>query len=383
MKRPLGRNDQCWCGSGKKYKRCHLGRESEARPPISDGIRAFHDVQNRRVCLHADASPGTCQGEIVKAHTVQNALLRLIAKDNHVYGIPTSYAAIVSAGGTIRPQLMGIGKASTFTGFCAAHDDRLFADIEKTPITACDRHACLLAYRATCRELYAKEGGALLDPHFRTVDSGLSVPLQVALQAANTARMAGLSTGLNEIRQRKEQYDRILRSGDYAAIRYCVIWFNSPPDVMCCGAKNPDYDFAGDSIQDLADLTTPAQGITLALLASGELGCAYFSWLANEGCASEKLLASLLALPRTHIPDALVRHVWSTQENQFWRPDWWEGLAPALRDALLRRLFTAVHPLTPIPPDYLRDDGHRYVSWRVTSIETNEPRLAAAATASA
>jgi uncharacterized protein YecA (UPF0149 family) len=19
----LGRNDQCWCGSGKKYKRCH------------------------------------------------------------------------------------------------------------------------------------------------------------------------------------------------------------------------------------------------------------------------------------------------------------------------------------------------------------------------
>ena len=20
----LGRNDECWCGSGKKYKRCHL-----------------------------------------------------------------------------------------------------------------------------------------------------------------------------------------------------------------------------------------------------------------------------------------------------------------------------------------------------------------------
>ena len=21
---PVGRNDTCWCGSGKKYKRCHL-----------------------------------------------------------------------------------------------------------------------------------------------------------------------------------------------------------------------------------------------------------------------------------------------------------------------------------------------------------------------
>jgi hypothetical protein len=24
----LGRNDPCWCGSGKKYKRCHLGKDS-------------------------------------------------------------------------------------------------------------------------------------------------------------------------------------------------------------------------------------------------------------------------------------------------------------------------------------------------------------------
>jgi preprotein translocase subunit SecA len=21
--RPIGRNDPCWCGSGKKFKRCH------------------------------------------------------------------------------------------------------------------------------------------------------------------------------------------------------------------------------------------------------------------------------------------------------------------------------------------------------------------------
>ncbi len=28
--RDLGRNEQCWCGSGKKYKRCHL-REDEKK----------------------------------------------------------------------------------------------------------------------------------------------------------------------------------------------------------------------------------------------------------------------------------------------------------------------------------------------------------------
>lgn len=24
----LGRNDLCWCGSGKKYKKCHLGKDA-------------------------------------------------------------------------------------------------------------------------------------------------------------------------------------------------------------------------------------------------------------------------------------------------------------------------------------------------------------------
>ncbi len=28
---PLGRNDECWCGSGKKYKRCHWKEDESNR----------------------------------------------------------------------------------------------------------------------------------------------------------------------------------------------------------------------------------------------------------------------------------------------------------------------------------------------------------------
>jgi preprotein translocase subunit SecA len=32
----LGRNDPCWCGSGKKYKNCHMRRDAEAqRGPVA------------------------------------------------------------------------------------------------------------------------------------------------------------------------------------------------------------------------------------------------------------------------------------------------------------------------------------------------------------
>jgi len=29
----LGRNDPCWCGSGKKYKRCHYESDQKYFPP--------------------------------------------------------------------------------------------------------------------------------------------------------------------------------------------------------------------------------------------------------------------------------------------------------------------------------------------------------------
>ncbi len=33
-----GRNDPCWCGSGKKYKSCHL-KEDEKRPGKNPSLK--------------------------------------------------------------------------------------------------------------------------------------------------------------------------------------------------------------------------------------------------------------------------------------------------------------------------------------------------------
>jgi hypothetical protein len=36
----LGRNDRCWCGSGKKYKTCHLATDDRKRMSDRNGIGA-------------------------------------------------------------------------------------------------------------------------------------------------------------------------------------------------------------------------------------------------------------------------------------------------------------------------------------------------------
>ena len=33
-----GRNDECWCGSGKKYKKCHLGFDERLRDLYEQGF---------------------------------------------------------------------------------------------------------------------------------------------------------------------------------------------------------------------------------------------------------------------------------------------------------------------------------------------------------
>ena len=45
----LGRNDRCWCGSGRKYKQCHLGRESCQSSSAPSGCTRRPASSSRRV----------------------------------------------------------------------------------------------------------------------------------------------------------------------------------------------------------------------------------------------------------------------------------------------------------------------------------------------
>jgi hypothetical protein len=45
LKAPIGRNDICWCGSGKKYKRCHL--KSDELKRVEASYSAHISARNR------------------------------------------------------------------------------------------------------------------------------------------------------------------------------------------------------------------------------------------------------------------------------------------------------------------------------------------------
>ena len=76
MRRP-GRNDPCWCGSGRKYKRCHMNSDRNGRvnktpagillktPPQIEGIRAAGTITRRALDLVASRiGPGVRTDEL-------------------------------------------------------------------------------------------------------------------------------------------------------------------------------------------------------------------------------------------------------------------------------------------------------------------------------
>ena len=52
--RQLGRNDPCWCGSGKKYKRCHLESDKKSFDNPGSGSNNPLSPGHRRMLGHGN-----------------------------------------------------------------------------------------------------------------------------------------------------------------------------------------------------------------------------------------------------------------------------------------------------------------------------------------
>lgn len=314
-----------------------------------------HKVFGKKECLHP-AAPQDCNGNIVRAHTVQRSgALSLIAEDGHVLTLGSD--PDMANGRLVEAQRIGISRASTFTGFCATHDKQLFAPIEDHPLQLIRRHAFLLAYRCISREYFGKARGTELIPVSEaagTTSAALGKMEQIALDLAK-----------KDLAVFDEMGKGILRN-KYSETRFYAIEFDSVPDILCSGTTNVIYDFAGNMIQNMYKdpaRAKPFDIITLSLLPfdTGH-GVAVFAWY-GKSSVNEKFIKSLHNLPKRDIPNILVRFLFYNFENIFWSPTWWDNLLEEAQNTLLD--LWEYRTFDPAPFYDLRPDGNRYVNWKV------------------
>jgi len=367
MAHKISRNDPCWCGSGKKYKKCHLNRDKMPAPNIFEVAKSQRKFLNKKYCLHPNAGANTCKGGIIKAHTIQRSgVLNKIARDGHVYGLGFHFdvSDITKNQGNIKPKLIGINEASTFTGFCNLHDTNTFAPIENNPFESNQEHTFLVAYKAVCRELFAKRIQKESIPFSKSLDQGMESKRQMLFQSALKSMEIGSGSGLQSLEKIKKIYDQFLIEKDYSKIKYYILRIKQTPEMMCSAGKYPVYDFQGNKLQNLSDLSIELDSLTFSIFASGTGGVIVFSWINENHGACTSLIKSLNSFTDEEMPHAVLRFAIGYFENIYFSPIWWENLKPDAKVYIQNRFVEIVHPMIPYRNDFLMD---MIFSWTIRS----------------
>ncbi|HEY4930302.1 MAG TPA: SEC-C domain-containing protein [Terriglobales bacterium] len=344
----FGRNDPCWCGSGKKYKKCHLNRSSEPPVPYHQlatdlrGLRA-----GDKLCLHPP-NPSPCKNRTIRAHSIsRNAALAKIARAGKVYQPNSDPFEIAKGYGKIRHSLVGINSATTFTGFCGTHDNALFKPIDEGNLLLTKEQALLLHYRALCRELYVKRPTLLTNELLKDLDRGKSEYVQQHLHGLVAARSIAIGDAIERMEVDKAACDRAILTGYYEEISGSVFSFRRMPTLACSGLTQPIYDFAAKILQKINDMNKPLLNLSFTLLPNDSGGIAAFVWLRHAESVCRPFVSSLLAVPDNRKSDALVQLVFDSFENHAAQPDWWENLSIEAKSDLGERMlnWTDIRPI--------------------------------------
>jgi hypothetical protein len=328
------RNAPCWCGSGKKFKKCHLDREQQPKQNLWDAVDANRRAFSKKTCFAHNRGLGECDGSIIRAHTVSRGPnLSRISVDGHVLQFSGSVADLLKSGGELVLKKIGINDASVFYGFCRRHDRDLFSCIENEPFTGRADQCLAVAYRTMSRELYGKDASAHLRETLREADKGQKPSQQFLLQSILDDINIGNEAARREQKATLGALTEAMAKGTPDTIESVVFEFEKPLPFMFAGAWSPFTDIYDEPLQEGYEDELLEQIIVSSFAAEeGALIC--FSWRKTKNSPGSFIATQLISLPDDLRASACLQLVIKHLDNVFFNPDWFDSLTSAQKDQL-------------------------------------------------
>lgn len=316
-------DEVCWCGSGDLWIKCHRGRQNERKRKFREAIGNLNREYLKGYCSHP-GMPDQCNEKPIKAHTVQRATaLSAIAEDQHVY----SPRGRINENGVREIIAIGVHDASTFPGFCGAHDNQMFGYIEKEGVPLDQKSAFLVSYRAMSLETFNRIT-ALRGMLRNKIDAGLPLKQQEEVINKIHKTLAPMKLGLEDLRRWKERLDATFLVEDYREWKMVAIIFDGVLPVVATSVIQPWVDFEGNILQDLQRVKDPSQ-IVYSLTVDAGRSLLMLCWEQDPQGASERFVDSYVSLSEEHKARAACLMSFVYGENTFFRKGWWDGLTIA------------------------------------------------------
>lgn len=366
----MGRNDKCWCGSGLKFKRCHLDRANKKPLSKSEIIEFEKNISKKEKCYAPKQLTKDCNN-IIKSHTISKSsgLSDIADNTNHVLGLKQNFTNFQKNKGNPRFERIGINKASIFKGFCGKHDNLLFSCFEGryNPFLGTKEQCTALAYRSVAKEIYAKESAIEYALFMReNTDRGLPLFLQIKKQELVYAYRLGLEIAILELYKLKDILDIEILNNTSDRYKFLILESSSPIPVVASSITNPTYDFESNYLQSLAVLDKAAEQIIFNAFNSNGKGFLVFSWL-KESDTIESFISSLLKISKSNMFSYLVNFLFSSAENIFISPNWWDMLE-AVEQKKIEALFELGSDYIEGRHNLLADNHITFQGWEVEHV---------------
>ena len=336
-KRVMPVNEKCWCGSGKKWKKCHRNRDKQSPVPHGQLMARQRSEIVKGYCLHPKASDKSCSQNIVRAHTVQRrGGLLAIAEKGHVISAKKGFEDIFKNEGRIIPRELGIKDASTFMGFCDFHDNQMFEPIEKKPLTLSHEAAFLLSFRAISYEYFTKDTGLRINKLQQELDKGRSFEDQCVIQTKLYWLREGMKRGMSELNNWKLDYDNAYKSQDYSRFSFYSIRFSGLLPVVACGAFQPEFDLNGNQLQIISRGKAPFEHVSFNLTSVDDKSIMTLGWIGENGGPAKMFFDSFKHLEDNKKSNAAIYLAFEHLENIYFQPSWWE----TCQDHVIKELVT-------------------------------------------
>ena len=279
--------------------------------------------------MHPSASAEACRGHVIDSHTIQRKgpLERIVDSRNHVMRFK------LESGG-IKVAEVGWNRASTFPGYCSAHDAGLFAPLEQRGFDGSREQSALLAFRNVCNELYKKR--ALLESlqyQRDNMDRGRDLDGQITAQVSLSMNLAGQTKSCEELEVLWARFNSAITQGNFDQLESRCFFFKGDISVVSTGAMHAEYGFDGTKHADLWNLAVDGEMLSHSTAVTDAGGAIAFTWF-KDTRAPREIVASFERVPDQDKGDVFAQYCFLNCENTYFSRAWWDALGQEAKEAV-------------------------------------------------
>ncbi|MBF2599171.1 SEC-C domain-containing protein [Listeria seeligeri] len=312
----VGRNELCPCGSGKKFKRCHLDVNKIEEDSIEDFVKKYKKLnKEKRIkqCLYPDHTK--CSDKIIRAHSIQNnKIIQRLSENGNVY---------MNKGKSNNPIAVftkwGRKEATTFTGFCGYHDKVVFQPIEDRDFNMTDEQIFLHTYRCLAANMHDKQ------EHVKFGESAVkkfSLPAESDFGLLNFGNRAAV----NDFSREKTIFDKALMSGTFDVLGSIVWEFDFPIQFAGSAFEAPTRDLRNQKIKNPTNDNIISH-LFITIFPENEKSYCIISWLNESQVILNELIEQIKSLDESQRRNYLNVTLVKNSDNLVFSPNLIESMS--------------------------------------------------------